>query len=388
MKNALILALAYMRFHWLASIAMIVSIALIVTVPVATRLLLNASQASMGERARSTPLLMGARGSALDLTLAALYFDGTAPEPLTQAAEESVWDSGLAMAIPLSLGMTARQQPVVGTSVDYFDFRGLTVAQGRFLAQIGDAVLGADAARRLGVGPGDTVVTDARNLFDLAGIYPLELTVAGVLARAGTSDDAAIFVDMKTAWIIAGIGHGHTDPQATGDGLPVIASPAIQQFNRITPENIDSFHLHAEPSALPVSAVIVVPQDDRASVILQGRYLDADNPLHLVTPTVVIEGLLGTLFRIGHVLDLVVGIVGAATLIAIALALSLATRLRAEEISTLFRLGAHRLTIARTIGAQIVLILVAGIALAATFLLPLAWFSQAIANALVTSGAS
>ena len=84
-------------------------------------------------------------------------------------------------------------------------------------------------------------------------------------------------------------------------------------------------------------------------------------------------------------LDLVVGIVGAATLIAIALALSLATQLRATEMDTLFRLGAHRATIAKAIGAQILLILGFGAALAATLLIPLAYLSPTLATLMLAA---
>ncbi len=386
MRHALTLALAYLRFHWRSSGALTLCIALIVAVPVATRLILNAAQQGLGDRARQTPLLLGARGSTLDLTLAALYFDGAVPGEVTQGAVDAVWGSGLGLAIPLHLGLTARQASLVGTTMDYFDFRGLTLARGRPLAQIGEAVLGASAARRLGLGPGDTVVTDARTLFDLEGVYPLELTVAGVLAPARSADDDAVFVDMNTVWIVAGIGHGHTEPIASADGLPVVANPAIRQFNRITPDTIASFHVHADPAALPVSAVIVVPDDDRAAAILQGRYLEAADPLQLIAPVAVIDRLLGTLLRIGRLLDLVVAVVGAATLIAVALALTLATRLRAAEMATLFRLGAHRLTIVRIIGAQIGVILVLGLVLAATFLIPFAWLSPTIADMMLSTG--
>jgi len=388
MRHALFLALAYMRFHRGKSLALIVSIALIAAVPAATRIVLQASERALNQRAETSPLVLGARGSALDLTLAALYFTNAPPATIPFAASEAVWDSGLATAIPLSVGFSAKGLPVVGTTLDYFDYRGLAVASGRPLGLIGETLLGADAATRLALQPGDTLITDAGTLFDLAGSYPLELTVAGVLQPNGTADDGAVFVDLKTAWIIAGIGHGHeaikADPNAPGD-LPVVASPAIRQFTRITPDNIESFHLHAGSETLPLSAVLVVPNDAKSGAILQGRYLEAGNPYHLIVPAEVIKGLLSTLFRIGRILDAVVLVVGAAALIAIALALTLATQLRAPEMQTLFRLGAHRATIARALAAQIGLILLGGAVLAATLLLPLTYYSSIIAAALVAA---
>ncbi len=380
--NSLYLAWAYMRFYRVTSAALIFSIALIAAAPVATRLVLGAAETALGARAAATPLILGARGSSLDLTLSALYFRGGVTTPVTQAAVDTVWDTGLGIAIPVHTGFTARALPVVGTTIDYLDFRMLRVAEGRPLAQIGDALLGAEAAARLGLVVGDTLVTDAQNLFDLAGTYPLELSLVGVLAQAGTPDDGAVFVDMKTIWIIAGIGHGHEDVGGGAEGA-VAASPAQRQFQRITPENIDTFHLHQDSSLLPVSAVLIAPHDTRSATILRGRYLGGDDPLHLIVPATIIDGLLQTLFRIGRILDAVVVVIGAATAVAIALALSLATQLRRNEMQTLFRLGAHRATIAQAIFAQIMLIVLFGAVTAGTFLAPVSYLSDRIALAIV-----
>ncbi|MFN4160216.1 MAG: ABC transporter permease [Gemmobacter sp.] len=387
MSHAFFLAFAYLRHHRLASLALILSVALIASVPIATRLVLREAEASFGARADATPLILGARGSSLDLTMASLYFSHAVAGQVSKGIEDSVWDSGLADAIPLYMGFSARGVPVVGTSVDYFDFRDLRLDRGRSFALIGEAVLGAVAAKRLDIAPGDTLITDPGTLFDLAGSYPLELTVSGVLSPTGTADDSAVFVDVNTAWIIAGIGHGHGDVTEGSEGPTVIADPALRQFTRITPENIASFHLHQQQALLPLSAVIVVPHDERAEAILLGRYLASDNPLSLVRPRTVIAELLQTLFRIGALLDAVVVVLGLASGLAIALALAQAVQLRRDEVQTLFRLGAQRSAIARVIGAQFVIIFVAGLVVAATFLLSVAFMLNDIVASLVATAA-
>ena len=67
----------------------------------------------------------------------------------------------------------ARGYAIVGTTLDYFEFRGLQVADGRQLAVLGDCVLGATAAARLGLGAGDSLVSSPQTLFDLGGASPL-----------------------------------------------------------------------------------------------------------------------------------------------------------------------------------------------------------------------
>ena len=52
-------------------------------------------------------------------------------------------------------------------------------------------------------------------MYDLSAEYPLKMRVTGILAPTGTPDDLAVFTDVKTAWVIDGIGHGHDDLAAT-----------------------------------------------------------------------------------------------------------------------------------------------------------------------------
>ena len=305
-----------------------------------------------------------------------LYFSDARPERVTMAQAERVWETGLATAIPLHVRYTAGGQPVVGTTLDYFDFRGLEVARGRGLAILGEAVLGARAAARLGVGPGDPLITDPENLFDLAGSYPLELNVVGVLAPTRSVDDDAVFVDVQTAWVIEGIGHGHqdvieADMAVAVEAGNVTANQALTRFTRITEDNLDGFHFHGAPEDYPISSVIAVPPDARSAAILRGRYLAPDDPARIVVPGQVVQGLLATLFRVGRILDAVFAVVAAAALVAVALAVYLALRLRADEFATATRIGCHRFAIARMVGAELSLvagaaILLAGLAVAAT----------------------
>jgi putative ABC transport system permease protein len=362
------LAGQYLRFHKWRSLVLTLAIALILTVPAAIHLLLGASERQLTARAEATPLLIGARGSTLDLAMSSLYFTDDRPPSASIAASEAVWDSGLATAIPLYVRFKSGGASLVGTTLDYFDFRGLTIAEGRGLTVLGDAVLGSEVARRLGLHAGDSIVSSPENLFDLAGVYPLKMPVVGVLAPTGTPDDKAVFVDIKTTWVIEGIGHGHAEPLvAAAEGAAgvvigqtpenVVAGAALVTYNEITPENIDSFHFHGDPESYPVSAVIAVPPDVRSGVILRGRYLERDQPLQIVVPEDVVSGLLANVFQVRRVLDVVVLTIAVAAVLAVALAFFLALQLRRPEIETIFKLGCRRLTIARLVTAEVVIIL-------------------------------
>ncbi|MEM1318171.1 MAG: ABC transporter permease [Pseudomonadota bacterium] len=344
--------------------------ALILFVPLATQILLSSSERALLTRGETTPLLLGSRGSQLDLTMAALYFSEESPEPVRMAEVEAVWDSGLATPIPVHTAFSTSGFRIIGTTLDYFDFRQLKVSDGRGLSVLGDAVIGAEVAATLGKGVGDMLVSSPENLFDLDGVYPLEMPIVGVLEPTNSPDDEAVFVDIKTAWVIQGIGHGHEDvvtAEQIADGTAGLSSAAVVQYQRITEDNLETFHFHGSQDGFPTSAVIVVPNDTRSGTILRGRYLDAEAPTQVVEPAGVVRGLIDRIFRIKSLLDVVTAIIAIAALAAIGLAVFLSYRLRAREISTAVKLGAHRGMVLRLLSAEIVTllffsVLIAGIA--------------------------
>lgn len=367
--NALYLAFAYLRYHWARSLVMVLVAALILFVPVGTQILLSTSERTLTARADSTPLILGSRGSQLDLTMAALYFSQEAPEPIEMRQVEAIWDSGLATPIPVHTAFSSGGFRIVGTTLDYFSFRDLTIADGRGLAVLGEAVIGSNVAATLDKRAGDTLVSAPQNLFDLDGVYPLEMPVVGVLAPTNTADDDAIFVDIKTAWVIQGIGHGHEDVVTATDvaeGLDVTANAAVVEYQRITPENLDTFHFHGAQDGYPATAAIVVPHDARAGTILQGRYLDPETRTQMVAPAGVVQGLVDRIFRIKTLLDAVTAIIAVAAIAAVGLAIFLSYRLRAAEIATAVKLGARRGMVLRLLAAETITLLLLSGTIAAT----------------------
>ena len=202
MIDSIYLAWQYIRFNKVKTLILIASITLIAFLPLSLEVLLAESERQLLSRAQSTPLLIGAKGSSLDLAMNSLYFNDEIPELLTMEASERIHDTDLALPIPLYVRFQARGFPIVGTSLDYFDFRELRIAKGQSLTMLGDCILGSKVAARLGIAAGDTLVSSPDNLFDLAGVYPLKMKVVGIFEPNHSADDLAVFVDLKTAWNI------------------------------------------------------------------------------------------------------------------------------------------------------------------------------------------
>jgi putative ABC transport system permease protein len=191
------------------------------------------------------------------------------------------------------------------------------------------------------------------------------MKVAGVLQKSHTPDDRAVFVDLKTAWVIQGLGHGHQDVTQLKDPTLVLkrtesnvaATAKLFHYTEITEKNMASFHFHGNLSAYPISAIIAVPYDAKSGTILRGRYLSKNETQQIAKPEEVIDGLLQNIFRIKNVLDAVIAMVTLATVLAVILVFALSLRLRQREIQTIFKIGCSRMTTAKLIAAEIVIII-------------------------------
>jgi putative ABC transport system permease protein len=386
MRDSLYLAWRYLSHHRAKTLLLVLSLSVFLGLPLVMRAMSAVIQQSLMARAQSTPLLLGKKGSSLDLVVEALYFQPKGVEALTAADADEVDDTGLARAIPIRTGLLAQQFPVVGTSLDYFAFRGLEIGDGRALATLGECVLGSEVAASLGLSPGDSLLTSPSTLFDLAGVYPLRLRVVGILRPAYGPDDRAVFVDVKTAWVAEGLGHGHQD-LATASGDVVLqrkdgtatANAKLVQYNEITAENSDSFHFHGDPASHPLSAVIVVPNDEKTGVLLRGRLIDD-------TARQLIEGLNAQIFRFERVLQIIVWTVGLATALMFILVMVLSWRLRADELRTMTRLGCSRWKGMQIMGAEVFLMVGTSVALAALFGFVLAYYGETWLQNLVLRG--
>jgi putative ABC transport system permease protein len=386
MQHDFYLAWRYLRHHKTRTLILIACLSLLSLLPLALHLMLDEGGRQMDARAASTPLLVGAKGSAVDLTLNALYFNESGTSPITMAEADRIAETGWADPLPIYARFRVQGHPLVGVSLDYFDFRQLATAQGAMLALLGECVLGADAAEDLGLQPGDTLLTTPENLFDLAGVYPLKLHVVGVLGKVHSPDDQAVFIDLKTAWVIDGLGHGHAGAKPTGQQTALFAGAEaglaadakLLTYTEITPDNIDSFHFHGDPASYPITAVIAAPPDRKSYTLLRGRYVDPAQNTQIVQPLQTIRGLLQNIFRLQILFDAVLALVGGAALLALGLVFSLSLRLRQKEIQTIFLLGCSRLTMARLVGAEIVLIVLASAAVCMVLLQPVQYYAGAL----------
>ncbi|MBL9141541.1 MAG: hypothetical protein JNK53_06705 [Phycisphaerae bacterium] len=380
MTGALYLAWRSALASWGRNALIAVALGVAAGLPIAAGSALQGVQAALHARAESTPLVAGPKGSPLDLVLRATEFTAVGGAlPTLPARDFAPLESG-ALVMPMVLGAHARGVPIVGSTVEYMQWRGLRAEQGRLGAMLGECVAGTGAALRLGIGtqPGaDSLTTSPDQVYSVAGSYPVRLRVVGVLAPTGTADDDVVHVSNETAWVIAGLGHGHqrlgadapVDQLLRKDAANVTASAAVREFIEVTPENAQRFHFHGDAADFPVHAAIVVPRTSRDAALLLGRA--ESTAIQVVRPAEVIDGLFARVFRVRDLLSVVFLVVVGAALLLAGTQLALLVRLRAPQMQLLRRVGASQAFIVGMVAFELALVVAAAVGVAGTMV----WFA-------------
>jgi len=365
------MACAHAGHHAWRSLLLTFCLGMAFLLPATTRQLMTRYEADLTARAQATPVVAGTRGNRFDLVLGALYFRQSALEPVNMGLLQEIQEQGRGVAIPLHTGHLARGATIVGTSVEYYEQRKLTLASGTLPLMLGDALLGSNVALRLGLSAGGVLSSDPDNVFNINQPGATNLAICGVLDPTGTPDDDGVFVDIKTAWMVSGLVHGHGDVTSPGalekDMLlsstedSVAVSPALIEHDQVGKDNLWDFHLHARPEKLPLTAILYFPADSKDSTILRAQFNRSD-VFQMVEPSAVVDELLNYAFKVKHLLDGVALVLLISTLVFGGLVLSLAARLRKDEFDMLHAIGCSRSATWMLVGLEL-----AGIVILAAF---------------------
>jgi putative ABC transport system permease protein len=220
--TALGLALAFLRRRWgQALLSMLVGalgIAAAESVIIAARALPESAQRAFG----GVDLVIGPKGSALDLVLCcALHVSeprGLVPlAPAMALARHPL----VRAAAPIGLGDNVQGFRIVGTTPALLDIYRARIAAGGVWQKPLEAVLGAEAATRLGFKLGDHFM-GAHGLAaggEMHSEFPY--TVTGILAPTGSALDRLVLTDLETILLIH---RHHAAEDAAAQGLPAPAA--------------------------------------------------------------------------------------------------------------------------------------------------------------------
>ncbi|MBZ4212042.1 MAG: ABC transporter permease [Rhodoferax sp.] len=161
---------------------------------------------------RGIDLVVGAKGSPMQLILSGVFHIDVPPGnvPL-KAIKELQKHPMVAQLIPISLGDSFQGFRIVGSSHDYITHYQAKLLQGQLWMQPMQVVLGATAARKLGLAMGNTFV-GSHGLGAGGHVHgDSRYTVVGILKPSGSVLDRLILTDTASVWKV------HEDYTAVDD---------------------------------------------------------------------------------------------------------------------------------------------------------------------------
>lgn len=212
--NLLSIAWKSIRQRRLASFLTALSIGLGVMLMVLVLVIFGAVNSAFTQRSVGYDLIVGPKGSDLQLVLSAVYRMQPPIENLPYMyLEQMQKDRRVISAVPLAFGDVTQEGsfPIVGTTTEYFqnDFmpgRSFQI-RGERIGHLFDAIIGAEVARQNNwdLGSKFTIVHGGA---ESGQVHDEQFTVVAVLAPTGTANDRTVFLNLEGFYAIA----GHTKP--------------------------------------------------------------------------------------------------------------------------------------------------------------------------------
>jgi putative ABC transport system permease protein len=229
------LAWAYLRQRPLSTLLNVMLLGLGVGTVIALILILNQAEERMERDTADVDLVIGAKGSPLQLVLSAVFQMDVPTGNVTLADAASIIKSPqVKRAVPLALGDSFKAFRIVGTKPDYAELYGATIDAGRFWAKSQEVVIGADVARATGLKLGENFAS-SHGLVEGGGAHAEHpFTVVGTLKPTGSVADRLILTSVESIWDV----HGHegeapTDKKITAYLIQYSTPLAAASFPRM-----------------------------------------------------------------------------------------------------------------------------------------------------------
>jgi putative ABC transport system permease protein len=321
-------ALRYLQDRLVTTALTGVSIALGVSLVIASVLLTRGIKDTFIEGTTDYSLVVGAKGSPTQLVLNVVFrMDSPTPNISLPTYTDLAGDPRVEVAVPVAMGDAFQGFRYVATTPAYFAAwpwrrKIFTMAAGRLFrddpagSPSYEATLGAEAARRTGLRIGD-------RFYEGEEMAEYPLTVVGILRSTRSADDRAIFLSLPSYW-----------------GMNEIA------------RNLQ---------IKPLTAVLVRPKRMSDLPALH-RQLNVSPTTQAAFPSTILLNIFNLLGLAEEVLTLILTIVAIVVVLYLFVSMYSTTFERKREIATMRALGACRATILRIVLLESSVITVLGAA--------------------------
>ncbi len=192
-------------------------------------LLFNAQlEKKITESARGIDLVVGAKGSPLQLILCNIFHMDFPTGNIKLAEAEKISRNRLVKrAIPLALGDSYQTYRIVGTSREYADLYKVELSQGEWWNNVFDVTIGANAAELSGLKMDDKFAS-AHGLVSGGHSHDdHQYVVKGILKKSNTVLDNLILCNVESVWQLHEGGHEQMHHEFDSSFIPSRLVPSV-----------------------------------------------------------------------------------------------------------------------------------------------------------------
>ena len=349
--NAFTLAFAYARRRPLATLLNVVLLAVGVATIALVLLLARDFETRLTRDAEGIDLVVGAKGSPLQLILAGVYHADVPPGNIALAEVEKLRANPLvAEALPLALGDSVRGFRIAGVEPAFVAHYGARLAAGALWDAPMEAVLGAEAARATGLAVGATFA-GAHGLGEGGAEHgDAPYRVVGILAPTGRAIDRLVLTALESVWAVhEGAGHAVADH---GAHTEVDSGPRVG----------NEVGTVADRRGREVTLALVRYRSPLAAASLP-RAINANTPMQAASPAYESARLLTVFSFAADILRAFALLLMAASALGLFVALAQALDERRYDLAIMRALGASRWQLVAVILVESLFLAAAGLVL-------------------------
>jgi putative ABC transport system permease protein len=233
--NLATLSASYMRARPLQTALSLGLLALGVGTIVAAVLVVSQLEERMGRDARGIDLVVGAKGSPMQIILSGIYhLDAPTGNIALSAADAIARNRMVKRAIPLALGDSWKGFRIVGAPREYAEHYGAKLRTGKYYEAEMQAVLGSEVAARTGTAVGARFNGAHGMGGDGDEHADTPYTVVGVLEKTGSVIDRLVLTGIESVWHVHESAHGRPGPAMANERAGAAAKQAPDDGREVT----------------------------------------------------------------------------------------------------------------------------------------------------------
>jgi putative ABC transport system permease protein len=242
---------------------------------------------------RNIDLVLGAKGSPLQLVLSAVYHLDAPTGNIKMAEAKTIMQNPMVeQAVPLAYGDSYLSFRILGTTEDYLKKYDAKLLEGRLFSKNMEAVLGANVAKASGLKLGETFIGTHG---EAAGGHEHEehpYTVVGILGETNSVLDNLVLTNVESVWQVHQE-HDHVD----GEELAEDPHATRLDFDHDHPEHDhahDHDHDHSKEAITADSmelTAVLLKYKNRLAMLNMPRIINQETKMQAVLPALEINRL-------------------------------------------------------------------------------------------------